>query len=278
MSTEFYDATQILTPASGYLAAYDYSLNPWRGCSFGCSYCYAAAFHTPERQQTWGDWLLVKQNAVDKVRRLRRDLRGKRIYLSSATDPYLPIERRLGLVREILPILAERGAHLTVQTRSPLVTRDIDLLRRFDAVCVNMTVTTDAEAIRRIWEPTCPPIPARLAAITEIAAVGIPTAVTMTPLLPLDDPAGFAAQVSGTGAQRFVVERFQPTRGHFAAGTRPEALSQAAAHRWTDAAYESARDILAQSLPDLREGRSGFDPDWLLGLDLRTPGADAILM
>ena len=94
MSTEFYDATQILTPAGGYLAAYDYSLNPWRGCSFGCSYCYAAAFHTPERQQTWGDWLLVKQNAVDKVRRLRRDLRGKRVYLSSATDPYLPIERQ----------------------------------------------------------------------------------------------------------------------------------------------------------------------------------------
>ena len=278
MSTDFYDASQILTPAGGYLAAYDYSLNPWRGCSFGCSYCYAAAFHTPERQRSWGDWLLVKQNAVDKVRRLRRDLRGKRIYLSSATDPYLPIERRLGLVREILSILAERGVHLTVQTRSPLVTRDIDFLRRFDAVCVNMTVTTDSEATRRIWEPTCPPIPARLEAITEIAAVGIPTAVTMTPLLPLDDPAGFAGQVMGTGARRFVVERFQPTRGRFAAGTRPEALTQAAAYHWTDAAYESARDILARMLPNLREGRSGFDPDWLLGSNLRTPSADDILM
>ena len=97
----------------------------------------------------------------------------------------------------------------------------------------------------------------------------------MTPLLPLDDPASFAEQVSGTGARRFVVERFQPPRGHFTAGTRPEALSQAAAHHWTDAAYESARDILAQILPNLREGRSGFDPDWLLGPKLRTPSADA---
>ena len=141
-----------------------------------------------------------------------------------------------------------------------------------------MTVTTDSEATRRIWEPTCPPIPARLAAITEIAAAGIPAAVTMTPLLPLDDPADFAERVSGTGAQRFVIERFQAPRGHFAAGTRPEALAHAAAHHWTDAAYESARDILAQSLPDLREGRSGFDPDWLLGLDLRTPSVDAIPM
>ena len=138
-----------------------------------------------------------------------------------------------------------------------------------------MTVTTDSEATRRIWEPTCPPIPARLAAITEIAAAGIPTAVTMTPLLPLDDPASFAEQVISTGAQRFVVERFQPPRGHFTAGTRPEALSQAAAHHWTDAAYECARDILAQILPNLREGRSGFDPDWLLDPNLRTPSVDA---
>ena len=84
-----------------------------------------------------------------------------------------------------------------------------------------MTVTTDSEATRRIWEPTCPPIPARLAAITEISAAGIPTAVTMTPLLPLDDPASFAEQVSGTGARRFVVERLHPTRGHFAGGNPP---------------------------------------------------------
>ena len=76
-------------------------------------------------------------------------------------------------------------------------------------------------------------------------------------------------------AQRFVVERFQPPRGHFTAGTRPEALAHAADHHWTDAAYECARDILAQILPDLREGRSGFDPDWLLGPKLRTPSADA---
>ena len=278
MRTEFYDTSQILTPAGGYLAAYDYSLNPWRGCSFGCSYCYAAAFHTLERRQAWGDWLLVKQNAVEKVRGLRRDLRGKRIYLSSATDPYLPIERRLGLVREILAILAERGAHLTVQTRSPLVTRDIDLLRRFEAVCVNMTVTTDSEATRRVWEPTCPPIPARLAAISEIAAAGIPSAVTMTPLLPLDDPARFAEQVIGTGARRFVVERFQPPRGHFSGGTRPEALGQAAELGWDDASYESACEILARMLPNLREGHSGFDPEWLFGPQQRTPSADAILM
>ncbi|MYD74789.1 MAG: radical SAM protein, partial [Chloroflexi bacterium] len=137
ITVEPYDAHQILTPGAGYLREYDYSLNPYVGCSFGCSYCYAAFFAPFDKQASWGDWVRVKQNASLKLSRIRRSLASKTIYLSSATDPYQPIERRLELTRSLLPILAEKCAHLVVQTRSPLVVRDIDLLRRFDQLCVN---------------------------------------------------------------------------------------------------------------------------------------------
>ena len=102
--------------------------------------------------------MTVKENALALLERKRRStLLGKTIYMSSVTDPYQPIEKRLGLTRELLRILAERyQPRLVIQTRSPLVTRDVDLLRRFEHVQVNMTITTDSEEVRRAFEPTCP--------------------------------------------------------------------------------------------------------------------------
>ncbi|MCY4618545.1 MAG: radical SAM protein, partial [Chloroflexi bacterium] len=93
-TVETYDAQQILTRGAGYLSDYDYSLNPYVGCAFGCSYCYAAFFAPFDKQESWGDWVRVKQNAAAKLTRMRRSLEGKTIYMSSATDPYQPIERR----------------------------------------------------------------------------------------------------------------------------------------------------------------------------------------
>ena len=170
VSIESYEADQILTPGAGYLSAYDYSLNPYVGCAFGCSYCYAAFFAPVDKQASWGDWVRVKQNAVLRLTRMRRPLVGKTVYMSSATDPYQPIERRLELTRSLLPILANKGARLVVQTRSPLVVRDIDLLQLFDQVCVNFSVTTDSEDIRRVFEPRNPPIADRFEAATRVAS------------------------------------------------------------------------------------------------------------
>ncbi len=262
---ECYDAGQILTPGAGYLGDYDYSLNPYVGCAFGCSYCYAAFFATPERQASWGDWVRVKRNAALKLSRLRRSLAGKTIYMSSATDPYQPIERRLELTRSLLPILAEKGARLVVQTRSPLVVRDIDLLQRFDRVCVNLSVTTDSEAVRRAFEPRNPPIADRLRAASTVAAAGIPVAITMTPLLPVEDPAELARLVGRTGASRFVVESFSPTAGRFRGGTGEPARELARRMHWDGAAYERTRQALIRELgPNVREGEAGFSPGYLL--------------
>ena len=260
-----YDASQILSPGSGYLRDYDYSLNPYVGCAFGCTYCYAAFFAPPERRTRWGDWVRVKRNALDKLSRVRRPLSGKTIYLSSATDPYQPIERRLKLTRSLLPILAERGVRLVVQTRSPLVVRDIDLFAEFDDVCVNFSVTTDSEAVRRAFEPRNPPISARLQAATEVASAGIPVAITMTPLLPLDDPQTFADRVLRTGASRFAVEHFTRSVGQFRAGTSSEARLLAKCMAWDQSSYQRARDALLDQLaPHICEGEAGFHPDFLL--------------
>lgn len=265
ITVETYDARQVLTPGGGYLSEYDYSLNPYVGCSFGCSYCYAAFFAPFDKQASWGDWVRVKQNAALKLSRIRRSLAGKTIYLSSATDPYQPIERRLELTRSLLPLLAEKGAHLVVQTRSPLVTRDIDLLRRFDQVCVNFSITTDSEDVRRAFEPRNPPILDRLAAAATVAAAGMPVAITMTPLLPIADPDGFASQVAETGARRFAIDQFADTSGHFRAGTGESARCLAEGLAWDSDRYQHARDVIADRLaPNIRAGVAGFSPDYLL--------------
>ena len=262
---ETYDAQQILTPGAGYLRGYDYSLNPYVGCAFGCSYCYAAFFAPIDQQRTWGDWVRVKQNAAVRLSRMRRSLEGKTIYMSSATDPYQPVERRLELTRSLLPILADKGARLVVQTRSPSVTRDIDLLSQFKQVCVNLSITTDSEDIRMAFEPRNPPIQDRLDAATTLAAAGIPVAITMTPLLPIKDAKAFAYQVAATGAHRFAIESFAPTKGHFRAGTGESAIDLSTTYAWDRTAYETARDVLLRELaPHIREGESGFSPEFLL--------------
>ncbi len=233
----------ILTPTSGFLDEYDYSLNPYSGCAFGCTYCYAAFFsRNPMRRDHWGEWIRVKENAADNLRRkLRRNhqcLDGKRIYMSSVTDPYQPIERKLGLTRAILEIIAAKTMDLdldlwprpklVVQTRGLDVVRDLDLFHTIidhgGDVQVNMTITTDDESVRRTFEPQCPSNHRRLEAIRSIASAGIPTCITLTPLLWLRNPAEFAERLIATGVRHFISQEFHFAHGRFIAMTRDPAL------------------------------------------------------
>lgn len=191
------DARSILTATRGFTSVevpgtgFDYTLNPYRGCAFNCSYCYAPAFVPDEADRAaWGRWVQAKQNAAELLRQAgqRGRLRGKNIYMSTVTDPYQPIERRLGLTRACLEVLVAHPPRLlTVQTRSPLVTRDIDLFKQLPGrVAVCMSITTDDEDVRRQFEPACAPIAARLAAIAAVRAAGVPTQASVAPLLPCD--------------------------------------------------------------------------------------------
>ena len=271
---------QLLTKATGFMDAYDFTLNPYSGCSFGCTYCYAAFFsRDADKRDNWGYWVNVKANAIDLLKKRRRSLDGKLIYMSSVTDPYQPIERQLGLTRGLLELMAERHKpKLVVQTRSPLVERDCDLLRRIadkgGRVQVNMTVTTDDEDIRRTFEPFCPANHRRLAAIRAVQAAGIDTCITMTPLLLVNDNDAFAADLIGTGVRRFIAQSFHFNRGKFVAQTRGQAFDLMAEKlgcegdnfvgeylkRYREFFKVLSNKLRDKNLPPLGEGKAGFAP------------------
>lgn len=263
-SVSYTPAKSILTEPTGFISHYDYTLNPYSGCTFGCTYCYAA-FFVPDaaKQESWGQWVTVKENALALLKRKRANsLRGKTIYMSSVTDPYQPIELDLELTRSILQeLITYHQPKLVVQTRSPIVTRDIDLLQQFEQVRVNMTVTTDDEAIRKVFEPNCASIPARLNAITKIHQANIPACITLSPLLPVKDAATFAKRLVETGIPKIVVRPFHPDRGKFVAGTRDAAKGLLKERNWNATTYEAVVAVLKAHIPNIEVGREGFAPD-----------------
>ena len=276
-------ANEVLTKATGFMDAYDFTLNPYSGCSFGCAYCYAAFFsRDAERRDNWGYWVTVKENAVELLeRRLKRRpdyLDGKLIYMSSVTDPYQPVERELKLTRRLLEVMADgHSPKLVVQTRSPNVTRDCDLFREIEEnggrVQVNMTVTTDDEDIRRAFEPFCPSNPVRLDAIGRVKEAGLDACITMTPLLLVSSPYAFADSLLETGVEKFIAQPFHFNRGKFVAKTRERAVElmaeklECATEDFKDEYLEHydmvfgvVRDTLEKRGIELGEGKDGFKP------------------
>ncbi len=267
-------ASAILTRATGFMDEYDFTLNPYSGCAFGCTYCYAAFFsRSKEERESWGQWVQVKENAVNLLERCR-SLDGKRIYMSSVTDPYQPIERKLKLTQRLLEVLAKRHRpKLVIQTRSPEVVRDKNLFRQIvdngGQVQINLTVTTDDEDVRRAFEPSCPSNSRRLGAARELVDSGVATCVTMTPLLLARNAERFASDLRSTRVQKFIVQPFHFQRGKFVAGTRDVALAIMAEKlacygenvmdRYREH-YRRARDVLRSELPSIGEGKEGFKP------------------
>lgn len=262
-SITYYDASSILTPGTGIMKSYDFTLNPYVGCSFACNYCYAAFFQDSDKMKmNWGYWVKVKENAQRLLVKFRKTpLINKTIYLSSATDPYQPIERELELTRSLLEeMIKYHQIRLVVQTRSPLVVRDIDLFKQFQNIQINMTVTTDSEEIRKVFEPVCPSIGMRLKAIQQIQEAGINTCITLGPLLPLEDTEKFVTQLLATRVPKFAIGTFHADRGKFAAGTKIEAFNLIKELGWNDKKYREAINILRSHLPFPPHGKSGFGP------------------
>lgn len=200
--------------SSSGLPGLDYALNPYRGCAHGCRYCYVpAVLHHDRRELTD---VAAKVN-IPQV--LRRELKRKRqgvVGIATVTDPYQPAERHCKLMRKCLPLLRRHDMTLDIQTKSPLVTRDIDLLQRFSHVAVGVTVTTLDEDTRRLLEPHAPPVEQRLRALRELSDSGIATHVFFGPILPdleVADAGGYVRRFADTGADELMVDTLHLKKG-----------------------------------------------------------------
>lgn len=230
----------------------DYALNPYVGCGFGCSYCYAA-FYVPDedRRADWGRWVDVKTDAERQI--AKADLKGARILMATATDAYQPLEAKIELTRRIVELLGDlkRQPQLRVQTRSPIAARDIDLFRRFASIRVNMSITTDSDEIRKRFEPSCASVEQRFEAIRRIGEAGIPIGVSIAPTLPMHDPESFAKRIAALNPRHVFTARFHVAKGDFRASTRSGAIDLAKEFAWDDKAYDETVAVLRCHLPQL---------------------------
>ncbi len=259
---ETVNARSIFSPATGFIqrGGFDWTCNPYVGCSFGCTYCYAMFLPQNRRpKEDWGRWLQAKTNAVELAQKHAHKLAGQAVYTSSVTDPYLPLERRLGLTRGILEALVEHQPRLLIQTRGPLVTRDLDILRRFKAVRVNMSIPTDSEEVRRAFEPKAPPLERRWEAVRETRAAGLPVGICVTPMLPLDNEKGFIRRLIEFAPDVLVVQHFHDAGGGFGADTGAAACALLRDRGWTGQDYQRVAARLRERR-EVFEGEAGFFP------------------
>jgi len=233
----------ILTHTGGYLGGFTYSLQPYSGCEFSCAYCYVrelAVQRMNPYRLPWSAWISPKTNAPALLRRdaERGRLDHARIFCSSATDPYTPLERTLRLTQACLEVMAEcPPAALLLQTRSPLIVRDAELLARIPRLWASMTVCTDNENVRRAFEPNAPGTRSRLEALVRLRAAGIRTQAAVAPLLPCDPVR--LAELLDPIVDRVVVDDF--FRGDGAGGRRSGAalrrLREMGYARWAEPGY-----------------------------------------
>ena len=168
------------------------SINPYRGCEHGCVYCYARPSHAYLDLSPGIDFETRLFYKADAARLLRAELarpgyRCQPIMLGANTDPYQPVEKRLGVTREILEVLLETRHPVTIITKGTLVLRDLGLLQEFAAmnlVRVTVSLTTLDPELKRTLEPRAASPQARLRVITELARAGVPVSVLAAPLIP----------------------------------------------------------------------------------------------
>ncbi|MCL6636480.1 MAG: radical SAM protein [Alicyclobacillus sp.] len=202
-----------------------WSLNPYRGCTHGCSFCYARSTHSYlgfAADDTFRTQVLVKDNVADALAeqleqllsRHRGDLQALRaalgpLAIGTATDPYQPVEAKARRTRACLEVLAHYRIPVSITTRSPLILRDVDLLKRMDVQAINVSVhTLDTQVWRRL-EPATPAPLKRLQAVQHLVAHGLPAGVFLAPILPCltDQTSALEALVKAASVHqaRFVI-------------------------------------------------------------------------
>jgi len=164
---------------------YDWTINPYVGCQHGCVYCYAKFMKRfSGHKENWGEFVDVKINAPELLEQEIKKKRKGKVWMSGVCDPYQPVERKYELTKKCLEILQKNNWPVVIQTKSPLVLRDLDLLKRFQQIEVGFTITTGDDKIRKIFEPKAASINERIEVLDKLHQEGVKTYVMIAPILP----------------------------------------------------------------------------------------------
>jgi DNA repair photolyase len=200
-----------------------WSINPYRGCQHGCSFCYARSTHSflgVAADDTFQNHIFLKSNAPEALEEQLKKIARSRggisclghVAIGTATDPYQPIEGKAKLTRGCLEVLAKYKVPVSITTRSPLVLRDIDVLKEMPVTSINISVNTLNESVWRNLEPSTPFPLKRLETVQTLVEAGIPAGIFMAPIMPyLTDNTGNLAGLIRLAAEhraRFVMSSF----------------------------------------------------------------------
>ena len=228
--------SRALTLTGGYLTGFRYTLQPYIGCRFACPYCYVqglSVHHFHKLQLPWGDYAHPRIGIAELLQKeLARHYRKQTeaqlsIFMSSVTDPYQGLERHWQLSRACLKVMVDFPPRLLmVQTRSPLVQRDFDLLAQLGDCCwLSMTLGTDLDDVRQIVTPRCPSIKQRLETIRLARQVGLRVQVAVSPALPFSRVDSFG-QLLLDHADRIVVDTYMSGDGQHGKRTARTSIPQ----------------------------------------------------
>jgi DNA repair photolyase len=210
------ETRKYLTKCDNERMPFRWTINPYRGCEFGCKYCYARYAHEFMELRDPMDFerkIYVKHfDAMAFRRELDHLPQGETIALGTATDPYQPAERGYGHTREILQVFANTaGFRIGITTKSDLVARDIDLLKevaRRHYLSIHMTVTTMDRELARLIEPLAPRPDLRLNAVRKLARAGLRTRVSCSPVMPLINDTELSIDAVARAAARAGAQKF----------------------------------------------------------------------
>lgn len=280
---------RILTRSSGYLKTVcSHSLQPYRGCSFGNSLCGVGCYvrHNPfvTRGAQWGSFLEVRENAAaaylsqyNGERRWANANRGPfSVFMSSATDPFVPHEQRYGITREVLRGMLESPPdELIIQTHSHLVARYLDTLLALSQRCslrVHISIESDRDGLPGL-PPPASPVARRFEAAAQLRQAGISVVITVSPLLPIANPQAFFQRISAS-ADAVVIDHFIGGDGSIdGARTRRTALPEAMAAVDPACVEIAYRDAMVAAAFEQMPGRVGVGIDGFAGRLLADPPA-----
>ena len=258
------EAKSIINRVPGGALPFDWTINPYRGCSHACVYCFARPTHTYLDMDAGRDFetkIVVKVNAPEVLRRelAAKRWKGEHIAMGTGTDPYQRAEGRYKLMRGIIQALIDHRNPFSILTKGTLILRDLDLLTRAAEVAPVSAAFSIGTLDEKVWRETEPGTPhprARIEAIRTLTEAGIPTGVLMAPILPgISDRPDQLREVVGAAIDAGATH-VSPILLHLRPGVREEFLP------WLEAEHPGSRRALPADVPAARTDRRRCESRW----------------